>query len=219
MTNLDSVLKSKDITLPTKVHIIKAMVFPVVTCGCESWTIQKGERQRIDAFKLWWWRRLLRVPWTAARKSTQSILKEIHPEYSLEGVMLKLKLQYFDHLMPRADWLERKPWFWEGLKARGEGVDRGWDGWMASLTQWTWIWASLGREWRTGKPGVLKCMGSRRVGHDLATNQLQWEPCLAGSTHLGSLLQSWLQIPASSLTECITFEKVFNFLSLSFPTG
>ena len=98
MTNLDSVLKSRDITLPTKVHLVKAMVFPVVVYGCESWTVKKAESQRIDAFELWCWRRLLRVPWTA-RRSSQSILKEISPEYSLEGLMLKLKLQYFCHLM------------------------------------------------------------------------------------------------------------------------
>ena len=98
MTNLDSILKSRDITLSTKVHLVKAMVFPVVMYGCESWTLKKAERQRIDAFELWCWRRLLRVPWTA-RRSDQSILKEISPEYSLEGLMLKLKLQYFGHLM------------------------------------------------------------------------------------------------------------------------
>ena len=102
MTNLDSILKSRDITLLTKVHLVKAMVFPVVMCGCESWTIKKAERQRIDAFELWCWRKLLRVPWTASR-SNQSILKEISPEYSLEGLMLKLKLQYFDHLTLRAN--------------------------------------------------------------------------------------------------------------------
>ena len=106
MTNLDSIFKSRDITLPTKVHLVKAMVFPVVVCGCESWTIDKAERRRIDAFKLWCWKRLLRVPWTA-RRSNQSILKEISPEYSLEELMLKLKLQYFGHLMQRADLLEK----------------------------------------------------------------------------------------------------------------
>ena len=105
MTNLDSVLKSRDITLLTKVHIVKAMVFPVVTYGCESWTIKKAECQRIDAFKLWCWRRLLKVPWTA-RRSNQSILREINPEYSLEGLMLKLKFQHFGHMMQRADSLE-----------------------------------------------------------------------------------------------------------------
>ena len=98
MTNLDSILKSRDITLPRKVHVVKAMVFPIVKYGCESWTMKKAERQRIDAFELWCWRRLLRVPWTA-RRSNQSILKEIRPEYSLEGLMLKLKLQYFGHLI------------------------------------------------------------------------------------------------------------------------
>ena len=106
MTNLDSVLKSRDVTLPTKVHLVKVMVFPVVMYGCESWTIKKAECQRIDAFELWCWRRLLRVPWTAER-SNQSILKELNPEYSLEGLMLKLKLQYFGHLMQRTDSLER----------------------------------------------------------------------------------------------------------------
>ena len=102
MTNLDSILKSKDITLSTKVHLVKAMVFPVAMYGCESWTIKKAEHHRIDAFELWCWRRLLRVPWTA-RRSNQSILKEINPEYSLEGLMLKLKLQYFGHLLQRMD--------------------------------------------------------------------------------------------------------------------
>ena len=106
MTNLDSILKSRDINLPTKVHLVKAMVFLVVVYGCESWTVKKAERQRIDAFELWCWRRLLRVPWTA-RRSNQSILKEISPEYSLEGLMLTLKLQYFGHLMRRADSLEK----------------------------------------------------------------------------------------------------------------
>ena len=106
MTNLNSILKSRDITLPTKVRLVKAMVFPVVMYGCESWTIKKAEHLRIDAFELWCWRRLLRISWTP-RRSNQSILKEISPEYSLEGLMLKLKLQYFDHLMQRTDSLEK----------------------------------------------------------------------------------------------------------------
>ena len=106
MTNLDSILKTRDITLPTVVHLVKTLVFPVVMYGCESWTIKKAEHQRIDAFELWCWRRLLRVPWTA-RRSNQSVLKEISPEYSLEGRMLKLKLQYFGHLMRRTDSLEK----------------------------------------------------------------------------------------------------------------
>ena len=106
MTNLDSILKIRDIILPTKIHLVKAMVFPGVTYGCESWTIKKAEHRRIDAFELWCWRRLLRVPWTV-RRLNQSILKEINPEYSLEGLMLKLKLQYFGHLMQRTDSLEK----------------------------------------------------------------------------------------------------------------
>ena len=118
MTNLDSILKSRDITLPTKVRLVKAMVFPVVMYGCESWTVKKAEPQRLDAFKLWCWRRLLRVPWTA-RRSNQFILKEISPEYSLKGLMLKLKLQYFGLLMRRTDSLEKTLML--GLKVRGEG--------------------------------------------------------------------------------------------------
>ena len=137
MTNLDSILKSRDIILPAKVRIVKAMVFPVVMYGCESWTIKKAEGRRIDVFELWCWR-LLRVPWTA-RRSSQFILKEISPEYSLEGLMLKLKLQFFGHLMWRTHW--KRPWCWERLQAEGEGDDRGWDGRMTSLTRWTWTWA------------------------------------------------------------------------------
>ena len=134
MTNLDSLLKSRDITLPAKVHLVKAMAFPVVRYGCESWTIKKMEHRRLDAFELWCWRRLLRVPWTA-RRSNQPILQEISPEYSLEGLMLKLKLQYFAHMMWRSDSLEKTLMLGmiEGRKRRG----RGWDGWMASLTRWT----------------------------------------------------------------------------------
>ena len=123
MTNLDSILKSRDVTLPTKVQLVRAMLFPVIMYGCESWTIKRAECRRIDAFELWCWRRLLRVPWTA-RRSKQSILKEISPECSLEGVMLKLKLQTFGHLMRRTDSLE-KTLLLERLKVGGEGYDRG----------------------------------------------------------------------------------------------
>ena len=125
MTNLDRILKSRVITLPTKVHLVKAMVSLVVMYGCEIWTIKKAECQRIDAFELWCWRRLSRVPWTA-RRSNQSILKEISPECSLQELMLKLKLQYFGHLMWRT-YLKR-PWYWERLNEEGEGDNRGWDG-------------------------------------------------------------------------------------------
>ena len=135
MINLDSILRSRDISLPTKVHLVKATVFPVFKYGWESWTTKKAEHWRIDAFELWCWRRLLRVPWTA-RRSNQSILKEISTEYSLERLMLKLKLQHFGHLMWITD-TRKRPWCWERLKAGGEGDDREWDGWMTSPTQWT----------------------------------------------------------------------------------
>ena len=143
------------------------MVFPVVMHGCESRTIKKAECQRIDAFELWCWRRLLRFPWTA-RRSNQSILKEISPEYSLEGLMQSWNSN------PLAIWCEelthlRIPWCWEKLKVGGEGDDRGWDGWMASLTRWTWVWSSSRSRWWTGRPGVPQFMGSQRVGHDWVT--------------------------------------------------
>ena len=131
MTNLDNILKSRDITLPTKIHLVKAMVFPVVMYGCESWTIKKAEHQRIDPFELWYWRRILRVPWTAKR-SNQSILKEISPEYSLEGLMLELKLQYFGHLMQRTDSLEKTLM----LATIEDGRRRGWQRmrWLDDIT-------------------------------------------------------------------------------------
>ena len=170
MTNLDNILKSKDLTLPTKVRLVKVMVFPVVMYGCESWTVKKAEQQRIDAFELWCWRRLLRVPWTA-RRSNQSMLKETSPGCSLEGLMLRLKFQYFGHFMWRVDpddW--KRPWCWEGLGVGEEGDDRGWDGWMASPTQWTWISVNSGRWWWTGRPGLPWFMGLQRG----MTERLNW---------------------------------------------
>ena len=172
MTNLDSILKSRDITLTTKVHLVKAMVFPVVMYGCESWTVKKAECWRIDAFEVWCWRRLLRVPWTA-RRSNKSILKEISPGCSLEGLILKLKLQYFGHLMQRVDSLEQTD-AGRNLGAGGEGDDRGWDGWMATWTWWTWVWVNSGSWWLTGRPDVLRFLGSRRVRHDWTT-ELNWK--------------------------------------------
>ena len=168
MTNLVSVLKSRDITLPTQVHIVTTMVFPVVVYACASWTTKKAEGWRVDAFELWCWRRLLRVPWTA-RRSNQSILKEISPEYSLEGLMLKLKLHYFGHLIQRTNSLE-KTLMLGRIECRRMG-NRGWDGWMASPTQWTWVWANFGRQWKTGTPGVLQSTGSQSIRHDWATEQ------------------------------------------------
>ena len=146
--------------MPTKVHLVKAMVFPVVMYGCASWTIKKAEHWRTDAFELWGWRRLLRVPWTA-RRSNQSILKEISPGISLEGIMLKLKLQYFGHLMQRVDSLG-KTLMLGGIGGRRKRDDRGWDGWMASPTQWTRVWVELrelvmDREaWHAAIHGVAK---------------------------------------------------------------
>jgi len=157
----------------TKVRLVKAMVFPVVMYGCESWTVKKAERRRIDAFELWCWRRLLRVPWTA-RRSNQSILKEISPGCSLEGMMLKLKLQYFGHLMRRADSLE-KTLMLGGIGGRRRGQQR--MRWLDGVTDWwTWVWVNYRSWWWTGRPGVLQFMGSRRVGHDWATelNNDRW---------------------------------------------
>ena len=170
MTNLDNILKSTDITLPTKVRLVKAMFLPVVMYGCESWTIKKVEHWRIDTLELWCWRRLLRVPWTA-RRSKQSILKEISPEYSFEELMLKLKLQYFGHVMQRADSLENTLMLGK-IGAGAEVGNRGWDGWMASPTQWTWVEQTLGYTEQQGS--LAGCSSwSHKVGHNLATKQQQ----------------------------------------------
>ena len=163
--------KSRDLALLTKVHLVKVMVFPVVMDGCEIWTIKKIERQRIDAFKLLYCKRLLRVPWTV-RRLNQSILKKISPEHALEGLRLKLKQQHFVHLMQRSDSME-KIMILGKMEGRGEGEVRGWHGWMASLIQGTWVWANCRRWWRTGKPSVLQSMGLQRVRHDWATEQSQ----------------------------------------------
>ena len=171
MTNLDSILKSRGITLPAKVHLVKAMVFPVIMYRCENWTIKKAEHQRIDAFELCCWRRLLSGSQTA-RRSNQSTLKEINPEYSLEGLMLKLKLQYFGHLMQRTDSFEKNLMLGK-IEGRRRRNNREWDGCMASPTQWTWASVCSVSWWWTGKCGVLQFMGSQRVRHDWAT-ELNW---------------------------------------------
>ena len=181
---------------------------PIVIYRCEIWTIKKAEHQRIDTFELWCSRRLLRVTWTA-RKSNQSILKEISPDYSLEGLMLRW------HSNTLATWCEelthlKRPWCWERLEARGEGDDREWDGWMASPTQWTWVWENSRSWWWTGNPGVLQgvwSMGSQRLRHDWAT-ELNWtndfwgENCLHQSIYILNLL-CWYLLFNSSLFKAV----------------
>ena len=161
VTNLDSILKSRDITLPTKVHLVKAMVFPVVMYGCESWTVKKAEHWKIDAFELWCWRRLLKVPWTA-RRSNQSILKEISPGCSLEGLMLKLN---FGHLTLRFDSLKNTLML-GGIGGRMRCLD-------GITNSMDWVWVGSGSWWWIGRPGVLRFMGLQRVGHDWVT-ELNW---------------------------------------------
>ena len=172
MTNLDSIFKSRDITLPTKVRLVKAMVFPVVMYGCESWTMKKAERWRIDAFELCCWRRLLRVPWNA-RRPTQSILKEISPEYSFGRTDAEAETPVL-WLPDAKSWLigkdpdAGKHW---GQEEKGMTEDEmaGWHHWL----KWTWVWVNSWSWWRTGRPRVLRFMGSQRVGHDWAT-ELNW---------------------------------------------
>ena len=180
VTNLDSILKSRDITFLTNVYLVKVMVFPVVMYGCDSWTIKKAEHRRIDAFERWCWKRFLRVPWTA-RRSNQSILKEISPEYSLEGLMLKLKLHYFGHLMWRAN-SEKTLMLGkiEGRRRRG--------------------WQSSGRWWRTGKPGMLWSMESQRA----TEQQLHQRFCFT----LHFMLQRWL-LSSTSGTTFASFKLFF----------
>ena len=164
MINLDSILKGRDITLPTRIHLVKAMVFPVVMYRCESWTIKKAEGWRSDAFELWCWRRLVRaLDW---RKQSWIVIGRTDSEGEVVWTLT----------------LWKRLWCWERLKAGREGDERGWDGWMASPTQWTWVWASSGSWWWTGKLGMLQTMGSQRVGHDWMT-ELNWLTFIKVYTH------------------------------------
>ena len=199
MTNLDSILKSRDITLPTKICLVKAMVFPVFMYGCESWTVKKAECQKIDAFKLWSWRRLLRVSWTARR----SILK-ISPGcywkdwcWSWNSSSLATSCEELAH------W--KRPCCWEGLGAGGEGDNRGWDGWMASLTQWAWVWVNSGSWWWTGRPGMLRFMGSQRVRHNWTT-ELNW-------TKL-----NWTELNSAQIRFVVTLVTRHSYLSMKGDT-
>ena len=205
MTNIDNIFKGRDITLPTKVHLVKAMVFPVVMYGCESWTVKKAEHRRIDAFELWYWRRLLRLPWTA-RRSNQSILKEINPGVSLQRMMLKLKLQCFGHLMWRAESLEKTLMLGgiEGRRRRGRPRMRWLDGIMDSMDM---NLGDSGRWWWTGRPGVLRFMGSQRVGHDWAT-ELNW------SIEKGNKRKCLLD-HNQNIAECLKHDRDFRILRLT----
>ena len=164
MTNLDSILKSRDINFANKGPSSQGY-------GCDSWTIKKAEHRRTDAFELWCWRRLLRVPWTA-RRSNQSILKGVSPGVHWRDWCWSWNSNTLATWCGELTYWKR-PWCWERLRAGGEGDDRGWDGWMASLTQWTWVWVDSGSWWWTGKTGVLRFMGSQRVGHNRVT-ELNW---------------------------------------------
>ena len=174
MTNLNSIFKSRDITLPTKVRLVKAMVFPVVMYGCESWIVKKAECWRFDAFELWCWRKFLRVLWTS-RISNQSILKRSALSVLWKGWRCSWN---FNTLATSCEELThwKRVWCWAGLGA-GEGDDRGWGSWMALPTQWTWVCVNSGRWWCTGRPGMLQFMGLQRVGHNWVT-ELNWTEAL-----------------------------------------
>ena len=198
MTNLDSILKSRDITLPTKVCLVRAMIFPVVMYGCESWNTKKAEHWIIEAFELWCWRRLLRVPWTA-RRFNQSILKESSPDFHWKDWCWSWN---FNTL---ATWYEeltnlKRPWCWEKLTVGRAGDNRGWDSWMASPTWWTWVWASSGSWWWTGMPGMLQSMKLQRVRHDWVT-ELNWT------------LHSTFKVKEST---CITGDNVYLYIYKTF---
>ena len=208
MTNLDSILKSRDITWPTKVRLVKAMVSPVVMYGCESWTVKKAEHRKIDAFELWYWRRLLRVPWTARRSVLGVHWKDWC--WSWNSSTLAISCEELTH------W--KRPWCWEGLGAGGEGDNRGWDGWMASPTRWAWVWVNSGSWQWTGRPGVLRFMGSQRVGHDWANELNKYKQSTIKGVKentKGSQSSNFNKAPRSSLRESGHYVNKLKNLSYS----
>ena len=198
MTNLDSILQSRDITLPTKVCRVNTMVFPVVMYGCESWTIKKAECWRTDAFELWCWRRLespldCKEVQPVHPKGNQSCVHQKDWCWGWNSITLATWCEELTHL--------KRPWCWETLKAGGERDDREWDGWMASLTQWTWVWVNSGSWWWTGRPGMLQSRGSQRVRQDWAT-ELNWiRFVIAFLPRSKHLLISWLHLPSAVILE------------------
>ena len=194
--------------MPTKVHLVKAMVFPVVMYGCESWTIKKADHQRIDAFELWCWRRLLRVPWTARRSVLSVHWKDWC--WSWNSSTLATWCEELTHL--------KRPWCWERLRAGGEGDNREWNGWMASPTQWTLVWVDSRNWWWTGRPGMLRFMGSQKVGYDWAT-ELNWWLIVFNIQLCRTLCDTiYYSLPGSSL-HGIFLARMLEWVAISFSRG
>ena len=219
MTNIDSLLKSRDITLSTKVHLVKVMVFPAVMYRCESWTIKKAECWGIDTFELWCWRRLLRVPWTTRRSNQFILRKSVLIFFGRTDAEAETPILWLPFCEVLTHW--KRPWCWEGLGAGGEGDDRGWDGWMASLTRWTWVWINSRSWWWTERPGVLQFMGSHRARHDWAT-ELYWTEHTEVSHYwhrklLPSLVYFLETISRFYLPNIVTWSFLYSVLLIELP--